>query len=185
MAKVITLSRKFLKGHPREGQPTYFVEKVWKSFSVKALGETFFQCMDDDCKEMNKELPYKVLSDFLSSLNKYANLDNSIQPKHHTIRGGKNWKTGDKASLRVWSDKPYRSPQIIIAPDVTLTVKDVEIMKNGFVYIGQKYFSNISHKDMELIAKNDGLNRNDLQAWFSKLPFSGQILVWNNKNLPY
>ena len=31
MPKVRTLSRTFLKGHPRAGEPTYFMEKVYNS----------------------------------------------------------------------------------------------------------------------------------------------------------
>ena len=31
MAKVITVSQKFPDSHPKAGQPTHFVEKIWSS----------------------------------------------------------------------------------------------------------------------------------------------------------
>lgn len=157
MAKVIRLSRTFQKGHPKAGEPTHFVEKALKSLS--------FIHNDTDVR-----------------------IYQSVSPKHHTIRAGKRWKTGDMASLRVWSGKPYRSPQIAIAPDVELTVKDVQI-KNMHLYIDNAYVGlllpNQSSKIDALIV-NDGLNYADFRSWFN-LPchFVGQILIWNNQNLPY
>lgn len=40
--------------------------------------------------------------------------------KEHTIRKGKRWKVGDKFSPRIWSGKPYKSKQIILAPDTEI-----------------------------------------------------------------
>jgi hypothetical protein len=35
-----------------------------------------------------------------------------------------------------------------------------------------------------VLAKNDGLSHDDFKDWFSKLPFSGQIICWN-ENVKY
>jgi len=166
MAKVITLSRRFLKGHPKEGQPTYFVEKTLNSLLM----------------DMRPVYTSDTPVDFLQSLSK-----DLFHPKHHTIRNGKRWKTGDMASLRVWSDKPYNSPQIIIAPDIPMVVKDIEV-KNFHCYIDGRFVCKLmpDNKLCYEITINDGLSYADFRNWF-KLPcfFSGQMLIWNNKNLSY
>lgn len=190
MSKVIMVSRTFPATHPRKGEPTHFVEKIWKSFSVKALGETFYLCMDDDCRELNKNAPYSLVSDFLLSLNKYSNADNEVHPKHHTIRAGKRWKDGDTASLRIWSGKPYRSKQIIIASDVKITVKDIEINKLWQVWIDGELVGDFrwpkQFDKLISLCENDGVSSQDLTDWFkNRLPLGGQILCWNTDNLPY
>ena len=158
-----------MKGHPKAGQPTFFVEKIWKSLL--------------DADERIADYIYEVgrnLGNYQYADEVLLTVDNSI-PKHHTIRGGKRYKTGDKVSLRIWSDKPYRSKQIIIAPDMEILVKDIDINEDGDIYINGKRF--VHH---EIVAENDGLQEYDFIKWFEPhLPFSGQIIVWNNKTLNY
>lgn len=174
MAKVITLSRTFLKGHPKAGHDTFFVEMALNSIMPKKING----CIEiDDILESIKPL-----------VNDFVIIDGAH--KHHTIRGGKRWKTGDKASLRVWSGKPYNSPQIAIAPDVELVVKDIEIIvsdgtgdydRGVWVKIDDIV---IAEKIVWALSKNDGLEIDDFYSWFN-VSFSGQILIWNNQNLPY
>lgn len=170
MSKVIMVSRTFPAYHPRKGQPTYFIEKIWKSLLNMDAD------VADHIYEVGKILPnYQYADDVLMAV------DNSI-PKNHTIRNGKRWHTGDKASLRVWSGLPYRSPQITIAPEVELIVKDIEITKLGQIFIdGIDKFHMVEAIEL---AKNDGLSPVDFLLWIG-YPFSGQILIWNNNNLPY
>lgn len=161
MAKVITLSRVFPKYHSRAGQPTFFPEKVWRSFLD--LSSPMF--------------PY-WMKDHPSGIDIRDSYD--YDPKHHTIRSGKRWKDGDVASLRVWSGKPYRSTQIAIAPDVKVKVRDVEIDLSGVIKVDGHVIS------ADIVAKNDGLSLEDLREWFRpSLPFSGQMLIWNPINLTY
>ncbi len=169
MSKVITFSRTFPAYHPKKGQPTYFVEKFWESYQ---------QTESDISKVLTPLTPYiqeyKASNDF--NYIKYG-------AKNHTIRGGNRWKVGDYFSPRVWSGKPYNSPQIKIAPD-TLIVKvwDFEIDENGVYSIDGYYTDNVTD---ELLAKNDGLNEMDLQHWFIpnynkwNKKFKGQIICWN------
>lgn len=167
MAKVITLSQTFPAYHPRKGESTFFNEKIWKSLWLS-------------------QMPiYHTLSNGLSYGYFNQNIA-EIDPKHHTIRSGKRWKDGDMASLRVWSGKPYNSPQIAIAPDVKLRVLDFEI--NGFdVYIGGKPYCKLNETDekFQTVCRNDGLTFLEFDKWFNQLNFYGQILIWNNTNLPY
>lgn len=166
MAKVITLSVKFPSYHPDKGKPTLFPEKVWKSLLNSGV------YVADYIYEVGRKLGgYQYADEVLNAV------DNS-EPKHHTIREGKRWKDGDMASLRVWSGVPYNSPQITIAPDVKLVVKDVK-MANGLMWIDGKKVS------WDTVAGNDGLTMQELRWWFNKPVFDGQILIWNNNNLPY
>ena len=187
MARAITFSRYFPAHHPKKGQPTLFVEKIWKSFAVRALNEIFYQPMVEDINDLNAHLSdYVLLSDFRKSLLANYGGSNNIEPKKHTIRKGKRWKVGDKFSPRVWSGKPYASKQIIIAKDMTLQrVLDIEIDKLGFIYINGDYYSQIMQCDH--LALNDGLEKEDFASWFdgNTLPFSGQILIWDDTDLIY
>lgn len=176
MSKVIMFSRVFPAYHPLAGCDTYFVEKLWNSFNVFALKEEFIAPFDDDVNELNKSLPYNILYKFKGSL---LNRTKFTEKKFHTIRAGHRFKVGDKFSPRVWSGKPYRSKQIIIAPDI-------EVKK---VWNFNKYAAGFDMPDanattiISQIAKNDGLELQDFKDWFNK-PFSGQIICWN-ENINY
>lgn len=192
MPRVITVSRFFPSYHPRKGQPTYFVEKIYNSLgdliSRRKNGFYFKQL-----SELNPNLMPTPKLSFYDSINKEI-----TEEKYHTIRAGKRWKTGDKASIRVWGDDinpksgrkgAYHSKQITIAPDVEVTVFDFEIKNDEAdepsIYIDGKFYCQIGADDSKLIANNDGLNLEDLKAWF-RFPkeFSGQLITWN-KNLKY
>jgi len=157
MAKVIIFSRKFPSSHPRKGEETYFVEKFWNSVGVP-----------EKCD--------------IGPLNILAGL--SGVAKHHTIRAGSRWKVGDMFSPRVWADKPYRSKQIIIGPDI-------EIKKIWNIRIYAYYLKGLviswqgSEFDIDKVAANDGLSTDDFIDWFEKsIPFNGQIICWN-ENINY
>lgn len=152
------VSRTFPTYHPKKGEPTLFVEKIIKSL-VGNIKPSEYEVWDT-----------MGLVDDLSGL----------IPKQHTMRRGKRWKDGDQASLRVWSGKPYRSKQIAIAGDVWIVVRNVEIDKDFNVKIDGKFWNGIA-----VLAANDGLTEGELRQWFCKLPFSGQLLIWTNNNLPY
>ena len=165
MSKIITFSTSFPSYHIRKGEPTYFVEKFWESIGLP-----------------DKEYVFSLPDQFVNFLRKDSEI---ICEKHHTIRAGKRFKEGEYFSPRIWSGKPYRSKQIIIAPD-TLIVKtyDIEINKGGSIFINNKHYGYYGE-----ICKNDGLTPKDFRSWFNmdnyegipKEPFFGQIIVWNEK----
>ncbi len=177
MAKVITVSLAFPSYHPRKGEPTLFIEKIYASMADNIEG---FKIPND-------------ANDFWD-FREYHN----ASPKHHTIRKGKRWKTGDKASIRIWGDDinpksgrkgAYHSKQITIAPDVEVTVFDFEIKNDGAeepsIYIDGIFYCQIRSHDFTLIAKNDGLEVEDIKSWF-RFPkiFSGQLISFK-KDLKY
>jgi hypothetical protein len=156
MAKVITFSRQFPSYHPKAGEPTYFVEKMFKSLFLM------------------KCIPVELYADFNFSI---MNNDN-YAPKHHTVRNGSRWKVGDKFSPRVWSGKPYHSKQIILSEDIEIKrIWDIEIDEDYAITINGWVFS--CGYELQL-AKNDGLPHEDFLNWFVKLPFKGQIICWND-----
>lgn len=172
MAKVITLARTFMKDHPRAGEPTYFVEKVLNSLGIEFWKDEYFDLLIN----LNPEKWQKV-SKFFYSLN-----NQEVSEKPHTIRNGHRFKQGDMASLRVWSGKPYNSPQIIIAPDVEIKkVYDFEIRRHH-TYGYAPYINKclISPDRIHEVSENDGLNYPDFQDWFKwgKQEFHGQIICW-------
>jgi len=140
-----------------------------------------------DINDLNAHLnDYLLLSDFRKSILANYGVNPDIMPKKHTIRKGKRWKVGDKFSPRVWSGRPYASKQIIIAKDMTIErVLDIEIDKLGFININGDYYNQITQCDY--LAMNDGLEKDEFASWFdsNKLPFSGQMLIWDNTDLIY
>jgi len=157
MSRVMTFSTVFPSYHPKAGEPTYFVEKIWQSIGLPEF-------------EYIKDLQYEAWG--------FRIPDGA---KHHTIRAGHRWKVGDKFSPRVWSGKPYQSKQIIIAPDIEVKkVWDFELTFDDLYYVGGKLYAySSSHDALEYLAKNDGLSQVDLLNWFNK-PFTGQIICWND-----
>ena len=94
----IMFSRAFPKGHPKEGHPTYFIEKIWSWMILNMKGFWDFDVF----------LAYEFIDDDF-----YNNTD---WQKGHTIRKGHRFKVGDWFVPKVWSDKPYRSKKVIIGP---------------------------------------------------------------------
>lgn len=157
MSRIITFSTKFPKGHPAEGRPTFFVEKIWESIYMDYSGSSEFAALD---KTIFDILPHE----------KYV-------PKQHTIRRGKRWKVGDKFSPRIWNGRPYNSKQIVIAPDIEIKkVWDFKTTDEDYILNGKK----LGLAALTEVAKNDGLNVDDFECWFPKI-FAGQIICWNEE----
>ena len=181
MAKVITMTRTFLGKHPRKGQSTHFVEQFYNNIGVDYGTRDFFAKL----KELNKKnlesgtLTEEELFEFWSTLDV-----NQKGEKKHTIRANNNFKVGDKVSHRVWSAKPYHTPQIVLWDDIEVA-KTLEFRAfGGFSFYLEKeegvYFDSSS---IIKLANNDGLSLQDFEDWFSG-EFSGQVIIWD-KNVTY
>ncbi len=168
--KQILFSRHFPVGHPRAGEPTWFVEKIWRCLCDT---ERFYELAAYE-QEFEQHFPcqYTEEEDVMFH-----------QPKHHTIRSGHRWKAGEWFVPKVWSGKPYRSKCIQFAPPIQIKkIYEIEIDINGVVSL-DGYYS----EDVEITAKlamNDGLTEWDFHNWFSDLPFNGQVIIWN-ENIQY
>jgi hypothetical protein len=172
--KVITYSRQFPATHPRKGEPTGFVEKIWDG--LIELGEISLS----KCCELSRETGIGDVT--IHQLKKTL-----PQPKWHTIRAGHRWKVGDWFSPRVWSGKPYASKQVEFAPPIQIKkIWDFDIRRD-YIFINRKCFGRFHPFNVFLweLAKNDGLTQIEMIQWFSihpkteNLSFSGQILCWN------
>jgi len=160
MPKVRTLSRTFMKGHPRAGEPTYFVEKFLLSRMSMGM--------------------------HISELKKYDSLVSpeakAELPKHHTVRMGRHFKPVDEITLGVWSGKPYRSKLNMFWSG---PIRSVDIFIECFGdgrFVLHKIGTSINYiLSLDEVAKNDGLSTKDFRAWFN-LPtgiHDAQILIWN------
>jgi len=173
MSKVVTFSRTFPSYHPRKGEPTYFVEKIWKFL------------WDNEQSNHNPINGYFQYYDEAFP-SKYLDVNENIHshtPKGHTIRGGHRFKVGDKFSPRVWSGKPYASKQIIIAPDIEVKkVWDFK-MEGYHIWINKELYCQYRLSDkIVALASNDGLSLKDFWDWFPYKKgkvFDGQIICWN------
>lgn len=173
MSRVMIISRFFPSYHPRKGEPTYFVEKIWKGFMDETMGlpKPFHNYVDNYTKLLNAIKPIDLMAKYWE-----------VEPKYHTIRAGNRWKVGDKFSPRVWSGKPYASKQITIAPDIEIKkIFEFECKADGTFYINNKWID-VTSSD---IPENDGLSSDNFLNWFPEnKPFSGQIICWN-ENINY
>lgn len=175
MSRVLTFSTVFPSYHPKKGEPTFFVDKIWNGldrdvYDLFPYSEGYFALNKWDSKEADERA--------------------KLSPKHHTIRAGKRWKVGDKFSPRIWSSKPYASNQIIIADDIEVKkVFDFE-MKPKLWFDECEYYINCKRyggDELVEVAKNDGLDIIDFACWFSggkaayskRKPFIGQIICWS------
>lgn len=179
--KVLICSRHFPKWHPKAGQPTYFVEQILSSILPRPLSVG--------------------LHEFPAAARGYINdfmVIDGLQ-KNHTIRPGSRFKVGEMVSLRIWSDKPYRSKQIEFAQVEVKKVWSIEINNrfgaasfevviNGVIY-SQLHYGNdkdVNKPGLIMLAKNDGLELDDFTSWFEMHPkktglrFAGQIVCWSD-----
>ena len=180
MSKVLTFSQRFPKYHPDYNKETFFVQKFLLSIYVNYHHELYRQILHE-LNEKNIQLekikPVEIDLFFESLSNKDIK---SIHPKIQTIRKGNRFKSGDRFSPRIWHNKPYRSPQIILWNPIhvySTSFFNPNMMKNNKglprFYTGAKSFS----ENAIQLAHNDGFDSYEqFAAWFNE-PFEGQI-IW-------
>lgn len=172
MSKVLTFSKSFPAYHPRKGQPTFFVEKIWL-WMVNVDGYSYPEHFPEFKKIVKIE---DILTQYPAS------------GKGHTIRRGNRWKVGDKFSPRVWSGKPYQSKQVIIAPDIEVKKIfpfEIKIYHDGYwIDFAEQKVPIEYTADLSTLAQNDGLTVTDMLDWFinpkkKDNTMEGQIICWN------
>ncbi len=170
MPKVRTLSRTFMKGHPRAGEPTYFPEKFAYSLGI-----------EKDLFGLNPKVDFSILDE--PNTPTILGLENffRLAPKHHTVRMGRHFKPIDELTLAIWSGKPYRTKQIKLW---TGSIRAIDIFiesRKNQISIFKDLGKTIESINIYDVAKNDGLSFDDFKAWFN-LPTGthlAQILIWN------
>src|SRR3954464_10978578 len=116
MPKVITYSQQFPTYHPKAGQPTNFVAGFQNSFNMVVNGVEFFADFHDSFRSVKGDVSTTQIFGLRNDVERFRT-QNAHHVKSHTIRSGNRFKKGDFFSPRVWSAKPYNSPQIIIGDD--------------------------------------------------------------------
>lgn len=175
--KVLTVSRFFPAGHPKAGQPTWFVPKIWNGL-----------------RNQDYSLPESITK-YVPNISQLLSNDDYLEAmtireiKLTTIRAGNRFKPGDMVSLRVWSEKPYRSKQIEFAQVEVKRTISVTIHVDEFLssWVGENTNKPNSWNLLPLceVAKNDGLQCDDFVNWFKIHPkkngdsFIGQIIIWS------
>lgn len=162
-------SRTFPATHSKKGKTTFFPEKIWASFS---------------------DYPHKDLEDKYIYLNGCSenpmwDIYDEYAPKFHTFRIGHGRKVGDKFDPRIWTGKPYASPQFTFAPPLIIKkIWPFHVDECGVMSINGIYCD----EETELLAAtNDGLTLEDFNEWLCMPSFrsgkaiEGQILCWSDK----
>lgn len=101
--------------------------------------------------------------------------------KRQTIRPRrkKPIKVGDQLSLRKWSGKAYRSPQVVLLDAVCTRTANVEIGEWEILIDGQV----LRPDQKQSLAQADGFkDAAEMITWFAAthdLPFVGTLIVWD------
>lgn len=166
--KLLSFSQYFPAYHKRAGEKTCFPEQIMNTFGIEYNSLDYF----DKLVEWNN----KALSDgklCLDDLTKFF-YDLAITDgyKIHTIRSKTQINVGEQFQPFVWSRKPYCSPIIKFMQPLTLLNKQTVLITPNIVSV--EYGLKLNR---HMIAKNDGLNVDDFDSWFSQQPtFGGYIL---------
>ena len=93
-------------------------------------------------------------------------------------------KTGDRISLRTWSDKPYRSKQKLLAEGIITNVDRIEITDEGVTLLPESSLNLRVEVPRGSFAVADGFSCwEEMRQWFQHqhgLPFSGVLIRWAN-----
>jgi hypothetical protein len=162
--KAITFSTKFPTYHPKAGKPTFFEEQLCSCLLT---------------------IDWEFYSEFLQpkakpKFSKPACYYNKFNHKGQTIRKGYRFNIGERFSPRIWSGRPYWTPQIVFAPEVLITkVWNFKIENRTLFIDGKK----VKPATLALLAKNDGFeNTKDFLEWLQfPRDFEGQIICWDNR----
>ena len=153
--KDIKFSVTFPKYHPRAGEPTHFVEKIWEAVPGDNI--------------LYDAINYEVLRPYAESFQSKK----MWTPKRTTIRAGHRWKKGDMFIPKIWTGLPYRSKPIAICEP--LEVLEVEAF---YASADEMYLNNnlINDEEMSFIYQDDGFDElEDFMNWFNPgQTFDGQ-----------
>lgn len=178
MSKVITFSTRFPKGHIKEGQPTYFVEKFWNQRHSEGI-----------------EIPAFNFTQYIATLKDGLKYNQSyydyLGVKSHTIRLGKRFKKGEYFSPRIWNGRPYHDGQITFAPDTLITgcwdiIINAEKDKMQILLPREtQNKTNLYALSVKEVAKNDALTVDEFMSWFNPkaktFETTAQIICWDKK----
>lgn len=146
----IKFSTHFPKYHPRAGESTHFVEKIWTAFLDTGKMISLFAVVDyEKLREVHKNFHKKDWT-----------------PKRTTIRAGHRWKKGDFFVPKIWTGRPrWSKPIAICEPLEVLETEGLEIALSGSWWLNEE---GITMEEFKEIASQDGFdNVDDFELWFN------------------
>lgn len=158
------------------GQPTYFVEKIWQGLIVKNISDTVARYV------WLQGTPYPKDNDRFK-------IGRKFQPKIHTIREDKNdrWKPGVLIDFFI---NARQKDMFRFAPRIpVVSMQEIEISRLTETFLGRpigtKYFvfvdgKHLEDEQIEILARNDGFADGwEFFDYFNK-NFKGKIIHWTN-----
>lgn len=170
----LSVSRTFPATHPKKGEPTYFREKIYNATSQKegdwsnAPGPVSHYVFEPDFSIRDKK--FHTCS---------ANYDLWAK-RMAEVQAGK-----AVIELCYWSDKPYRSKQVVFATldkDSGCGVQSFRIAEwedeEGVERAGYSIDNRLKMSFvLDELAKNDGLYLSDFKAWFKGYDLSQPMAI--------
>ena len=157
------VSRTFPTTHPRKGELTYFKQKI----------ELALMKQENPNLEIKAQYPNGV----------------ELEPKIHTIRANHQLWAKRMAEVQAgravielfyWSEKPYKSKQVVFATldkDSGCGVQELSFVSNKFNYPKVNWGLVCCWIDVAELSKNDGLSLDDFKAWFKGYELSHPMAI--------
>lgn len=165
------ISKQFMKGHPRAGEPTNFLPKIWKGLpKIHRMDKeyTIWSTMPRRMADGHWQIPHTWGDDMR---------DKSFLPKIHTIRDNYQYWARIAVevnagrgilSLRQWTKSPYNfqrdgSKQEEFSQLIKMGVQPIRLMNGGVVLNGKE----IPWYEFDDLYINDGFKYfDDFYHWF-------------------
>lgn len=148
------------------GEETHFVEKIWEGLlfiSVKMNAEEFLQYGQDNIPPNYERKTY--------------------HPKIHTIRADRKgrWKPGNKIHLVTGNRTKDRNQFAPVLECVSVQTIEIKPAFKQVTILPEWYQpKDLTPKEIEILAKNDGFDSvDDFWRWFDK-DFQGSIIHWTD-----
>jgi hypothetical protein len=163
---VLSVSQRFPTTHKKKGEPTGFVPKIYMN---KTIGNLDIDYLGEDEKRIIQE----------------ATKSYWMFVKRHTIRGNYDlWKKriakvekGEAIiSIRIWSDKPYKSKQIEVfqlSNKNGVGIQQIQLSKEMLKNPNSLFYSHTLNE----VALNDGLDYKDFYDWFDGYDFTEPMAI--------
>lgn len=137
--QVLTASKRFLTGHPRAGEPTYFEDQIKN-------GQSHYK---DGWSSGGFKMKIHTIR---GNYSYWADI----------------FERGMLLSVRQWIGQPYKKPGQEVITDIEPGKWGIQkiTMINGHNGL-EAYVGDRSSIDIDVLASNDGLSRADFEAWFA------------------
>ena len=155
----LSVSRYFPSTHPRKGEETGFVHRI-----MSGQGDKYLHILTKECFQKPPEKLHTIRANYPLWAKRMA----EVQAGRAVIE------------LFYWSEKPYRSQQVVFATldrDSGCGVQELDFIALNIerpCIFGKGY---ASRNHLSEVAKNDGLSLEDFKAWFKGYDLSKSMAI--------